>query len=596
MGLLQQAIKTYDAMEKAGLVGKYEDDKEPLAPIGHILAKTQIIVTIDKEGHFISAEAADVKTIIPVTEESSGRTSAPVAHPLCDNIKYIANLDEKSEGLYLNQIDEWKNSKYGDPTLDAISEYVHSGTILQDLEKSGLIKRNPDGKVQNDKDMINWRVLGLDDSFDGMVFKNTSLMEKYVQYYVEKKGKTEKQGPCYITGHKDLHAIQHLKGIVSINGNAKIISANDKDNFTYRGRFVSDDEALSVGYLASQKGHNALKWVVANQRVLIGNRAFISWNPEGKKIPPIQSPLLWANAEQKVEPSNYKKELLSILMGYKNRFDASDEVVTASFDAATTGRLAVTYYNEMKCDDFLERLKDWDETCCWFDNKYGAYAPTLKDIVEYSFGYQRGNEDNARFELDNRVYSQQMHRMIYCRIEGAHMPLDFVKAISERASNLQILNRHNRQRLLFTACAVIRKYYYDSRKEEFDMALETDKKDRSYQYGRLLAVLEKIEKDTYDSSEKRETNAIRMQSVFVKRPAYATKIVLEQLKNSYYPRLSVGGRVYYEKLIGDIFSEISEFPDSELNKPLSETYIVGYYLQKNSLFTKKENMEVNEDE
>ena len=128
------------------------------------------------------------------------------------------------------------------------------------------------------------------------------------------------------------------------------------------------------------------------------------------------------------------------------------------------------------------------------------------------------------------------------------------------------------------------------------MALEADKKDRSYQYGRLLAVLEKIEKDTYDSSEKRETNAIRMQSVFVKRPAYATKIVLEQLKNSYYPRLSVGGRVYYEKLIGDIYSVISEFPDSELNKPLSESYIIGYYLQKNSLFTKKENAEVNEDE
>ena len=130
------------------------------------------------------------------------------------------------------------------------------------------------------------------------------------------------------------------------------------------------------------------------------------------------------------------------------------------------------------------------------------------------------------------------------------------------------------------------------------MFLETNKKDRSYQYGRLLAVLEKIEWDTYDNHEKerRETNAVRMQSVFVKRPAYAAKIILEQLKNGYYSKLSVGGRVYYEKLIGDIYSVISDFPDSELNKPLSETYILGYYLQKNSLFTKQENTEVSEDE
>ena len=43
------------------------------------------------------------------------------------------------------------------------------------------------------------------------------------------------------------------------------------------------------------------------------------------------------------------------------------------------------------------------------------------------------------------------------------------------------------------------------------MALEPEKQDRSYQYGRLLAVLEKAERDTYSSDETREPNAIRMQ-------------------------------------------------------------------------------------
>lgn len=38
--------------------------------------------------------------------------------------------------------------------------------------------------------------------------------------------------------------------------------------------------------------------------------------------------------------------------------------------------------------------------------------------------------------------------------------------------------------------------------------------------------MEKIERDTYDASENRETNAIRMQSVFVQRPGYAAKVIM----------------------------------------------------------------------
>ena len=61
------------------------------------------------------------------------------------------------------------------------------------------------------------------------------------------------------------------------------------------------------------------------------------------------------------------------------------------------------------------------------------------------------------------------------------------------------------------------------------MALEPEKKNRNYQFGRLLAVLEKAERDAFDQGEKREPNAMRMQALFVKRPMYASKIIIEQL-------------------------------------------------------------------
>lgn len=90
MSLLQKAVETYDA--HASLAGKVEsasyagaDGKavkacQPLAPIGHIITSADIEITLDGEGHFCQARAVDrkePKIIIPVTEDSAGRTSTP---------------------------------------------------------------------------------------------------------------------------------------------------------------------------------------------------------------------------------------------------------------------------------------------------------------------------------------------------------------------------------------------------------------------------------------------------------------------------------------------------------------------------------------
>ena len=93
MGLLQKACETYDAM--AGRVGiMYEKEKEPLAPISHMMARPQIKITLDQNGNFITAQALEKdvpKIIIPATEESAGRTvkAAELPHPLCDYLRYL---------------------------------------------------------------------------------------------------------------------------------------------------------------------------------------------------------------------------------------------------------------------------------------------------------------------------------------------------------------------------------------------------------------------------------------------------------------------------------------------------------------------------
>ena len=73
------------------------------------------------------------------------------------------------------------------------------------------------------------------------------------------------------------------------------------------------------------------------------------------------------------------------------------------------------------------------------------------------------------------------------------------------------------------------------------------------------------------------------------------KTIIEQLKKSYLSRLSPRLRTYYDRLIGEIFEKIDSHPANQQNAPLKETYILGYYLQKNALYTKNKDMTETEE-
>ena len=180
-------------------------------------------------------------------------------------------------------------------------------------------------------------------------WEDRQLMDSYTKYYLSVR--TGIQSICQITGEKTIITVNHPKGIVSSDYGAKIISANDTVNFTFRGRFVSANEACSIGYEASQKIHNALSWLVATEGVTIGKkekRTFICWNPKGKKVPQFDDPfteLYLSETDAEVEVS-YRRKLYRAIQGQAQELQDLDEIVIMGLDAATTGRLSITYYNE----------------------------------------------------------------------------------------------------------------------------------------------------------------------------------------------------------------------------------------------------------
>lgn len=605
MGLFQAALETYDTFEDK--VGVYESNKsEPLAPVGHLIAKADIEITIDMDGKFIQAAIVpkdQAKVIIPVTEESAGRSSNIAPHPLCEQIQYLCSYDSKSSEKrekYLSQLRNWIDSGYGNPKISAIYSYVDGDTLLEDLVKSGIITRK-EQKPDKPKLMVVWNVLG--DGNESRVTHDRNLMKNYADYYqaLMNNGRTK---ICMISGKDTVPAEQHLKGVFSFNGNAKLISANDKTNFTYRGRFRTSDEALTIGYEASQKAHNALKWIVSNYGKTYGGRAFVCWSPEGDSVPDPSEALLdslWNEEEEEIkEPEfkDYSRALGRKLMGFHANLNSiqGSETVTACFDAATSGRLAVTFFSEIRTEDYLQRLYDWDYSCCWFNkDSTSILSPSLPVISKYAFGTERDRTHAGKIEVDDKINKQTIERLLRCRIGKEKIPFDIERRLVENASRMNLYGKDTRRTLLATACAVVKKYHYDYQKEDLTMTLEEDRKDRSYQFGRLLAVYEKIERDTFDVDEKREPNAIQLQSVYCNRPLHYAFELDKQMERAYFAKLSPGTRIYYKNLIGNIMEIIGTFPEKEWDKPLSDTYLIGYYLQRKSLYTKRNKKNENEE-
>ena len=94
--------------------------------------------------HAEIVDTDDAETVIPVTEDSSSRSSGIAPHPLCDKLIYIAcdystyvakaksNADEYFVA-YIKALKAWAESEYSDIYITAIYDYLSKRMLINDL-------------------------------------------------------------------------------------------------------------------------------------------------------------------------------------------------------------------------------------------------------------------------------------------------------------------------------------------------------------------------------------------------------------------------------------------------------------------------------
>lgn len=646
MSYVNELIDLYNKnQDKIGVIEYRGDIPYVLLPPFHTTVTAQITVTINQNGNFMRAELVaqdDKMTIIPVTEKSGSRTAGKEPHPLCDNLRYLAGDYKdyyKDDGvcneLYMSQIEKWEKSTYSHEKVKAIYLYLKKATLIKDLVEQKIIKLNDNNQIDDKENMegivqtkafVRFIIRSTGENLYREIpdecWKDRTLQDCYIKYV---RSQEREKGMCYLTGNMESISYLHSKKIRNEGDGAKLISANDSQNFTYRGRFANREEAVAVGSETSQIVHNTLKWIIRKQGAFFDTMTIVTWESDQLSMPKwnMDTESIITEYENEQEENDWDswdddwseeeevsdgnpitaEKFYKALNGYGKKVDNTSNMILLAFDAATPGRLAMIENVTLDTARYLKNIEKWHNDCNWIHEKWkdgkriqfwGMVG--VRDIADILFGIENKGKLSIVDGNGKKLYAEVAKRLLPCIWYGSNIPYDYVNLAVVKASNpLTYKERKNWERVLTLACSMVKKNEKDRNKEEWNVALDKSAKDRSYLYGRLLAVADRIEYMTYDAKDNgRITNAKRYMSTFSQRP-YETWKVIEENIQPYLAKLDVVKRKYYENLLSEICNlfDIDKFKE---NKKLDGLYLLGFHSQEYDLRFKKENSEEKKEE
>ena len=677
MSWMQKLYRTYNEIEKNTNLSDLE--KEKLAPLWHSPQTAHIQITLDEDGKFLGARVLTDKPIImlPVTESSEGRTSGLAPHALADSLQYIAKdlgltyqkeVITETEGkngkkkktkskhedlifnLYAEQLDKWCAAIDNKKVL-AIQKYVHKGTVLADLIKEKVIpvddngelltnwierenkdKQKPElfnvltkeqGKFEIRKALVVWSVQ-IPGDFVPETWRDKEVQQCWGNYYQQ----TLKSQFCTVTGDEQKIRESHPAKLLYSGDKAKLISSNDKEGFTYLGRFEEANQATTISAEVSHEAHAALRWLIDRQTTARNNeQVTVAWAISGKPVPSpmkdISTELDWADmdnwnisavenpdeiaAQRLPENSEASPDwsanigraaaqiIKKKLHGYQAELKDHEQISLIMLDSATPGRMALTYYQEFLPADYFANLDAWIDDFSWYQ-RYSIEVPNGKKTDKRT---QWRFVPPSPYSIAEAVYgkslSDTLKKQLYARLlpviaGGTSVPIpeDLVRQSFQAACNPNGCENWEWQRNIGVACALYKGWrarHYDlSQRRTYPMSLDTENRSRDYLYGRLIAQAESMEwyalyLQNGKKTPTRATNAERYFQQFAQRPYSTWRNLASEKLVPYQNYLTSQGKDFYKQAIGEIM-ELFQRDDYVCDDKLSGEFLLGYHCQK----------------
>lgn len=642
MSLWASLCAVYPKLESDDKNKDLKDINRFLLKDGLLVINASIEISLNK-----NAEVLDIvsipkelqKTVFPVAPDSIARTVGIAPNPLFENLGYMAgdwNLIENDNDelkkysekhtKYLELLKKWADFTNFEQ-IKIIYKFLSNTRLLQELFNSLLLKDILGGSDEEDKEdenenssltssnkfeenlktfkseskikklagvFVRFKIF-VDNSRPEVYF-NQNILEEWSHNYKQIIGIKTVEDIDYITGEKQILKLYSPKKLRHQGDEGKLISSNDQTIRTFGGRFDNaiPNQAVTLGHNSMTKALYSLSWLISN------NHAF---SYDGLVV--LAYSVKYIDEENLYNVLGFRKDkeyltdvtsndIIVSLARYGQRSKSIDnytgehKVNVLMLDGEK--RISICYYNELDSSIYYKNLENWVKTMCWtwwnFDTKKMQLKTPTFDMI-FGLIYKESREDK---KLKKQFYKW----ILPCVIDNKPLPRIFAKKAFEKVKNPQSFDSNSEWlKNIFVACAVINKYYEKEGLKRF-MALDKEETNRSYLFGRLIAMAEQVEKRAIDNNVV-QTNAERLFTRFTMRPGQ-TFNTLHKLLMPYFDKLYSNGKAglatYFKNEIAEILSKISK-EDFASNKAVDEMFILGYYGQR--YYKKEENLEEGEE-
>jgi len=576
-----------------------DDENNQIAPPAYSIAKVDFAAVISSNGNLVELEDLRVnrgdKLIsrqLTVPEQVI-RTSGIASNFLCENASYFFGIpikgDEKRSKEEYSEFKRYHESMLSNVTIQAVKALIlffKMWDAEKAVEHHALKNRFEDLKTGN----IVFRLDG-DRKYLHEMQEVKETWEMYRNSTV-----SQKIGQCLISGEKKPLAVLHqkIKGVVGSPSMGSAVVSFNKDAFTSYGKEQSLNAPISEE--ATFAYTTVINYLLDNDKNRvrhIGDTTAIFWAQKSTNgleesiFSEIFDPLeeFGNHVDEKVQkrkPDNEAirtiKSLLERLKNGQSIYDLDDKInMETDFFilglAPNSSRLSIRFWQKDSFGKILTEMLQHQLDMEIILPEYSQPLVAPWKILKEAAAHKDSKNISPRFAgnlaksiISGQLYGDGIYTAMLSRIR-ADRDVNSIRAGMIKACMIRKARKNG-----------------DDRKEaSITVSLNLDNYNVGYRLGRLFAVMEKTQSEA--NSGLNSTIKDRYFGAASTTPGSVFPILMK-LSQHHISKAEYGR--FRDSQIGEIMETVETFP-SHLNLEDQGQFILGYYHQKQSFYTKKIN-------
>jgi CRISPR-associated protein Csd1 len=578
----------------------YYQRKGDLAPQGYEWKEIPFLIVIDEDGNFVNLEdtrSGEGKNkractfLVHKTKSRPGANASQTTNVLWDHYGYVlAYPKEKDEKKSKDQlIDDAKKQHDTFITLiDKIIDEYPNNKEFASVKK--FLRQNE--QYQKVFDHENWKdcskISGCNLSFriagntkivaEHDDLKNLLNIESTKEEAAGEPSDLNVEGVCLITGERSTIAILHTAtSLPGGKSGGKLVSF--QTNKGYDSYYKEQGLNAPVSKKAEDAYTTALNVLLgkeSNNKLRLSDTSILFWAEKELDFENI-FPFFFA-APQKEDPDRNAREVKALFESiHSGKMNTEGDTPFYILGIApNAARISVRFWRTGKVKDFAEKIATHfiDLDIIHGKNDEREYFTLFNLLSNISFEYK----------VDN-VPPNLAGKMVECILDGSIYPATLQQQCIRRIRAEQHVNR--------IRAAILKAYLnrkdriYNTNKIQMTMALDIENTNQGYLCGRLFAVLEKVQEEAQPGIN--ATIKDRYYGAASSTPVTVFGRLLN-LTNHHLAKLHPGRKTNLEKLIQEVMANVSsKGMPAHLSLDDQSRFAIGYYHQRQDLFTSKDN-------